>query len=142
MNAENCIFCAILEGRMDCSPVAEDTHAFAFMDVSPINPGHVLVIPKRHVAELTDLSDEELVHTMRLVRRVAGVLGEIDVRCEGYNLFQANGAAAGQEVFHVHFHLVPRFAGDALRIHADPNRPRADRSELDRLAAALADRLA
>ncbi len=137
MNDE-CAFCGILSGKLESSKVAETEDAVAFMDLRPFNAGHVLVIPRRHAAELGDLSEEEAANVFRLVHRVASALPKSGVRCEGYHVSQANGAAAGQEVFHAHFHLVPRFRGDAIRVLIDPNRPKYRREELNRFAEGIA----
>lgn len=134
----DCVFCRILSGELESSVVAKDEYAFAFMDKRPINAGHVLVVPRRHAAQITDLSEDEAANVFRLVHRVASALPKSGVRCEGYRLSQTNGAAAGQEVFHVHFHVVPRFLGDAERLIIDPDRPRFSREELSRCAASIA----
>lgn len=133
----NCVFCRILSGELEATVVAQDEHAVAFMDRRPINAGHVLVIPRRHAVQLGDLSEDEAVEVFRLVHRVASALPKSGFRCEGYHLSQANGAAAGQEVAHAHFHLVPRFAGDGVRLVVDPNRPTFSREQLNRLAESI-----
>lgn len=134
-----CVFCRVLSGDLESSVVAEDEHAVALMDIAQINAGHVLVVPRRHAVELADLSEAEAAEVFRLVHRVASALPNSGLRCEGYHLSQANGAAAGQEVFHVHFHLVPRFRGDSVRSSVDPDRPTYDRDELDRFAESIAE---
>ena len=139
--SEGCVFCEIVAGRAEASVVAWDEHAVAFMDRRPVNAGHVLVAPRRHAAQLDDLDEEEAVRVFRMVYRVAAALPKSGVRCEGFRLSQANGAAAGQEVPHVHFHVVPRFEGDAERLVVDPDRPRYGRAELDRVAASIAGAL-
>ena len=133
-----CVFCRILSGELESSVVAEDGYAVAFMDRGQINAGHVLVVPRRHATELGDLSEAEAADVFRLVHRVASALPKSGLRCEGYHLSQANGAAAGQEVFHVHFHLVPRFRGDSVRSLVDPERPKYNREELNRFAESIA----
>lgn len=134
---QECVFCRIASGELEASLVAEDEHAIAFMDRRPINAGHVLVIPRRHASQLDDMSEEEAAHVFRLVHRVASALPQSGIRCEGYHLSQANGAAAGQEVFHAHFHLVPRFEGDPVRFAVAPNRPQYSREQLDEFAQSI-----
>jgi diadenosine tetraphosphate (Ap4A) HIT family hydrolase len=134
----DCVFCGILSGDIEASFVSKHDHAAAFMDINQINAGHVLVVPTAHASQLADLSEDQAAETFRLVHRVACALPKSGVRCEGYHLAQANGAAAGQEVFHVHFHLVPRFVGDPFRISVDPARPRFSREALDKLAKDIA----
>lgn len=136
---DNCIFCKILAGELESSIVAEDEHALAFMDISQINAGHVLIVPRRHAVELGDLSEEEAANVFRLVHRIAAALPNSGLRCDGYNLFQSNGTAAGQDVFHAHFHLIPRFRDDALQISIDPNRPKYDRDEMNQFAERIAN---
>ena len=141
---DDCVFCKILCGELEASVVAEDEHAIALMDKGQINAGHVLVIPRRHAAQLGDLSEDEAATVFRLVYRVALALSKSGVRCEGYRISQVNGSAAGQKVFHVHFHIVPRFRGDSVTYSVDPTRPKYGRSELNQfaenIAAAMSDR--
>ncbi|MBN2311214.1 MAG: HIT domain-containing protein [Candidatus Hydrogenedentes bacterium] len=137
----DCIFCRIIEGSADRSLVCEDAHAVAFMDLGQINPGHVLIVPRRHAAELVDLSEEEAAATFGMVHRVACAVKRSGLRCEGYNVWQSNGTVAGQDVFHVHFHVLPRFPGDALRISVAPDRPMHGRADLDAFAGAIAAQL-
>ena len=84
------------------------------MDIQPVNPGHLLVIPHRHSAYLADLSEEEGAQMFRVARRLAAALRLSGVKSEGVNLFLADGEAAGQEVFHVHLHVFPRYGGDGF----------------------------
>jgi diadenosine tetraphosphate (Ap4A) HIT family hydrolase len=133
-----CVFCRVLSGELESSVVAEDDLAVALMDARPITAGHVLVVPRRHAVELGDLAEDEAVNVFRLVHRVASALRRSGIRCEGYHLSQANGAAAGQEVFHAHFHLVPRYPGDPVRFSVDPDRPEYGRGELDQFAESIA----
>ena len=136
--SDGCVFCRIISGELKSSVVAEDEHAVAIMDIAQINAGHVLVIPREHATELGDLGQEDALNVFRLVHRVACALPRCGIRCEGYHLAQANGVAAGQEIFHVHFHLVPRFTGDSVRSAVDPDRPKYDREELSHFAAKIA----
>lgn len=136
--ADDCVFCGILAGEREASIVAEDEHAVAIMDINPFNAGHVLVIPRRHAAQLDALGEDEAADVFRMVHRIASALPKSGLRCEGYHVSQANGAAAGQDVFHVHFHVVPRFEGDPVRLRIERDRPRYDREALDRFAAQIA----
>jgi diadenosine tetraphosphate (Ap4A) HIT family hydrolase len=131
-----CIFCAIVAGQFPASFVYADETAMAFMDVNPVTPGHVLVVPRAHAIGLLDLDEETGAHLFRVAMRLRRGL-----RCEGVNLFLADGEAAFQEVFHVHLHVFPRFAGDAFKIDADWSNP-PPRAELDEHAAAIRGALA
>jgi histidine triad (HIT) family protein len=134
-----CIFCDILHGRMPGSFVYRDEHAAAFMDIQPVNPGHLLVVPVRHAASLADTDANTAAHLMRIAHRLAAALRRSSVRCEGVNLFLADGAAAMQEVFHVHLHVFPRFADDGfgLRFPPEYHTRRPSRTALDELATEL-----
>jgi len=132
-----CVFCAISAGEAPASLVHEDEVALACMDVHPINEGHVLVVPREHAASLAELDPEAGAHVFRVAQRVAGGLRESGLRCEGVNLFLADGEAAGQDVFHVHLHVLPRFEGDNLLIKPREGFGRPDREALDDLAARL-----
>jgi len=110
----------------------------AFMDTRPINPGHVLVIPREHVAGLSDLDEKTGAHLFVVAMRVAGALRCSGVRCEGINLFLADGEAASQEVFHVHLHVVPRYVGDGFGLRFGPDYGHMpSRSALDEVAAMI-----
>jgi histidine triad (HIT) family protein len=133
---DGCVFCAIVAGREPASRVYEDDRALAVLTIGPVNRGHALVLPRRHAADLADLDEDEGAHLFRVAMRVAAAIRRSGVRCEGVNLFLADGAAAFQEVFHVHLHVFPRFRGDAFRLEADWS-VRPDRAELAETAALL-----
>ena len=110
-----CIFCAIVAQRMPSTVVADNAQALAIMDINPANDGHVLVLPKVHSTDVFDLAPEVGAEVMRLCIQVAQAL-KASLRPDGLNLLQASGEAAGQEVFHTHVHVLPRWYGDnALR---------------------------
>lgn len=113
---DDCIFCKLLSGELEVSLVHKDDLCSAFMDIQPVNPGHVLVVPNRHAHCLADLKQEEGVEMFRMAQRLAAALHRIGVKCEGVNFFLADGAAAGQEVFHVHLHVFPRYERDGFKL--------------------------
>ncbi len=139
----NCVFCAIAAQRAPAAVVYEDEGALAFMDIHPITEGHVLVIPKKHNRNLFDLDDDSSVAVLRVARTVArGLRGALNA--DGMNLFQSSERAGGQEVFHFHFHLIPRFEADGVMAREGGGRtmrwrPRGSpsRVELDVLAAKI-----
>ena len=131
----DCVFCAIVATRAEASLVNEDETAVAFLDINPITPGHALVVPRAHAASLAELDAELGGHLFRVAMRVASALRASPLRVEGVNLFLSDGAAAGQDVFHVHLHVLPRFAGDGLRIAHEAGAP--GREALDAQAAAI-----
>jgi histidine triad (HIT) family protein len=108
----------------------------AFLDIRPVNPGHTLVVPRRHYACLAELSEDDGARLFVIAQRLAATIRRSGVRCEGITLFLADGEAASQEVFHCHLHVLPRFAGDAFRINADVSVSPA-RAELDTIAKRL-----
>ena len=114
MTNGDCIFCKILAGESEVSFVYRVETCAAFMDTQPINPGHLLVVPIRHAADLSELRDEEGAQLFRIAQRLAAALRRSGVKCEGINLFLADGEAAMQEVFHIHLHVLPRFGGDGF----------------------------
>lgn len=134
-----CVFCAIVAGRAESSIVGKDEVAVAFLDLQPAVVGHALVVPRRHVATLADLTPDEGAAVWELGRRVAAAARAAGL-AEGVNLFLADGPAAGQEVWHVHLHVLPRTAGDGLRL--DGAFRMAERPELDATATRLRDALA
>ncbi|WP_129841148.1 HIT domain-containing protein [Streptomyces sp. RFCAC02] len=136
----DCVFCAIAEGRAEASIVHEDETAVAFMDLRPVTPGHLLVIPRAHAPALDDPDDRSADAVWTIGRRLARALRDSTLRCEGINFFVADGEAAFQEVFHFHLHVFPRFAGDPFRLSADWHT--RERPELDATAAAVRAALA
>ncbi|MGH2346464.1 MAG: HIT family protein [Chloroflexota bacterium] len=124
-----CIFCEIIAGDRPASVVYEDAAVIAFLDTAPITAGHVLVIPRQHVAGLGAMDETTGMQLFRIASRLGTALRRSSLRCEGVNLFLADGAAAGQDVFHVHLHVFPRFVGDLFRIEADRS-VRPPRAEL------------
>jgi histidine triad (HIT) family protein len=114
-----CVFCEISAGRAPASLVLEDDLAVCILDIHPVNPGHVLVLPKRHAAQLADLDEPTGAHLFVLALRLQGAIRKSGVRCEAINVVLSDGAVAGQEVNHVHLHVIPRFEGDPLVIRYD-----------------------
>ncbi len=119
--ADICVFCAIVAGAAPAEIVYADDLTVAFLDIAPLAPGHVLVIPRRHVANLWDLPDELAGPLMATTVRMAGAVNAA-FHPGGLNLFHSTGADAGQSVFHVHLHVVPRWRGDRFRPPIVPDR--------------------
>jgi|GraSoiStandDraft_30_1057271.scaffolds.fasta_scaffold336187_2 histidine triad (HIT) family protein len=129
----DCVFCRIVAGAADASVVYEDDRLLAFCDVNPVNPGHLLIIPKIHRVGLVDLDESDGIRMFVVAQRLAAAVQRSGLRCQGVNLFLADGKAAGQEVFHVHLHMFPRYMGDRFRL--DSGQRRASRRDLDEIAA-------
>jgi histidine triad (HIT) family protein len=131
----DCVFCRILAGELPGSFVYRDERVAAFMDIQPVNPGHLLVVPLAHAPYLADLDPNDGERMFRVAQRLGAALRASGVRCEGVNLFLADGEAAMQEVFHAHLHVFPRYPGDGFGLrfgaHYGTHPPR---EELDAVA--------
>jgi len=130
----DCIFCKIVAGAVPCFKIYEDDATLSFLDINPVNPGHALIIPKRHSPNLLATPDEDLQAVIPVVKRIAAAVQE-ELSPDGINLHQANGPGAAQSVLHFHIHVVPRRFGDSLVVNWEL-RP-GDKGEI----AAVADRL-
>ncbi|UGT39954.1 HIT family protein [Nocardia yamanashiensis] len=134
------IFADIVAGRAPSSKVYEDADVVAFMDIRPFTPGHLLVIPKVPARSLSELDPAVGGKLFQVGQRLAAALRESEVRCDGVNFFLADGVTAGQEVFHVHLHVIPRTPGDGFGLRGRPTSPR--REDLDYLAGSIKGALA
>ena len=119
-----CVFCDIIAKRTEGHIVFEDDRCIAILDIFPANPGHTLVMPKKHFSLLGEVPIEELTHAIQVVQRI-GPAVQHAINAQGYNVLANNGSAAGQLVPHVHFHLVPRTMNDGMKFEW----PRNDASE-------------
>lgn len=113
---ENCIFCKIVAGESPKFEVFEDEQTLAFMDINPASEGHVLVIPKAHWQDLYSMPDEQLGYVTATTKRVATAVQKT-FQPDGISLNQANGKGAAQSILHFHFHIVPRWSGDELKMN-------------------------
>lgn len=111
----HCIFCKIVAGEIPAAKVYEDALTVAFMDIGQVNPGHVLVACKRHAVTLLELTADEAAAVMQTAQRIAQAAQQA-FEPDGITLFQANGAAGGQTVFHFHMHVLPRHAEDGMAL--------------------------
>ncbi len=111
MAQDNCIFCKIIKGGIKTTKVYEDENTYAFLDISPVNIGHTLVLPKKHFTNIHDTPGETLTQIMGTVKRVAKAL-KISLKADGVNINMNNDKAAGQVIFHTHIHVIPRYDGD------------------------------
>ena len=135
------LFAKIIRGEIPCHKVYEDEHTFAFLDIFPRTAGHTLVIPKRGAENLLDIEPDVLGHVMACVRKLAPAIVSA-VGAGGFMIQQFNGAAAGQSVFHLHVHIVPRTEGERLRQHGAAENKVSDddlAKVAEKIRAALAD---
>ena len=128
----NCIFCAIAAGEIPSFKIYEDDAFLAYLDINPFSKGHTLVIPKRHASDIVAADDDTLAELIVRVKKVAAHVKEA-LGCDGFNILQNNGEAAGQTVRHIHFHIVPRWNGDPLAFENS----KGDMEVLKALAAKL-----
>ena len=128
----DCVFCAIAANEIPSFKVYEDDLVLAYLDINPFSTGHTLVIPKEHSSGLTDTPDETLAALVARVKKVAAHL-KTALPCDGFNILQNNGEAAGQTVMHIHFHIVPRYGKEEISFISR-------KGDMDELKA-LADRI-
>jgi histidine triad (HIT) family protein len=128
----NCIFCKILAGELPGEVVQEDEHTVAFMDINPWTRGHAVVIPRRHAKNLYEIEDDDLERTVVSAKRLAIRMKE-RLGCDGINLLNSCEAPAWQTIFHLHVHVIPRYADDPLQLPIRPQRAEPD--DLARVAA-------
>ncbi len=139
--ARPCVFCEIAAGRLDAARVIyRDASVIAFLDHAPRNPGHVLIAPLTHARDLLDVPSPIAGHMMRVAQTIAQAIATTDLQAEGFNVIANSGAAAGQSVFHLHLHVIPRFATEPP-VATGP-KTRAAPGELEAVAAKLRAALA
>jgi histidine triad (HIT) family protein len=129
--ANDCLFCGIVAGEVPAQIVDSDEHTVAFMDINPATPGHALVVPRTHTADLLEIPDEDLERTILAARRLTRTIDEA-LEPDGFNLLNSCRPAAWQTVFHFHIHVIPRYDDDPLKL---PWIPRgAEAAEIERVA--------
>jgi len=137
-----CIFCKIVDGEAEASIAYRDELVTAFMDMHPVTAGHTLVVPNDHSSGVDGVEERAGGRIFEIARRIAVSFADAGVRAEGANFFLANGAVAGQTVFHCHLHVIPRYGGDGFGFRAGVfGRGRPKRSELDDQAERLRETL-
>jgi len=122
---DKCVFCKIMRKEIPAQFVYEDEKLVAFLDISPVNPGHTLVVPKEHYRNMYDTPDELFAHAMVKVKKIADAIVRA-TKSNGTNIGINNGAAAGQVVFHTHIHIIPRLAADGLKHWPHKQLPKED----------------
>jgi histidine triad (HIT) family protein len=130
----DCLFCGIVDGSVPSQTIDSDERTVSFMDIAPATPGHALVVPRKHSADLLEIEADDLTATMLAAQRLARRMNEV-LDADGIDLINASGAAAWQTVFHFHIHVVPRYEDDPLKLPWVPEE--GDRDEI----AKVADRL-
>ena len=107
----NCLFCKIINKEIPADIIYEDDSVIAFLDIAPVNPGHTLLIPKKHATDILDSDPQSLSDLIKVSPKISKAVID-SVNATGFNFYQNNGEVAGQAVLHLHFHIIPRFEGD------------------------------
>ena len=134
----DCIFCKIIDGDVPAAKLIETDRVISFLDINPVNPGHALVVPKRHVTSLLDLQQNELHVAIFVAKRVAGAVVEA-TDSPAFNIVHNTGEAAGQEIDHTHFHVIPRRPDDGVEFGW--RQLSYEEGKLEELQRAIRDRL-
>lgn len=116
---EECVFCRVADGDIPSATLYENEEFRVILDVAPAGKGHALILPKQHYKDLYEIPDEVVQRAIVLAKKMITVMTEA-LECDGFNLIQNNGAAAGQTVFHFHIHLIPRYRDDGLKLNWVP----------------------
>lgn len=111
---ENCLFCKIIKGEIPSSKIYEDKNTFAFLDISPVNKGHALIIPKMHSETILDMDDEDAANLIKTIKKISKAV-MTSTNADGFNIMMNNYKASGQIIPHAHFHIIPRFENDGLK---------------------------
>lgn len=128
MKKDDCIFCRIANGEIPSKTLYEDRDFRVILDLGPATKGHALILPKEHAADLYELPEELAASVFVLAKKMAVRMTE-RLQCDGMNLVQNNGEAAGQTVSHFHVHIIPRYAGDGQKISWVPGKPAQEELE-------------
>lgn len=129
--SRDCIFCKIVSGEIPSAKVYEDEDALVILDISPINKGHSLVLSKEHYTDIYDTPEELLLKLASITKKIS-LATKKSLACDGINIVQNNERTAGQLVFHIHFHIIPRFSHDGIRF--DTNRKKYEENEMNEFA--------
>lgn len=137
MKDENCIFCKLANGDIPTNTLYEDEAFRVIMDSDPAVKGHALVIPKNHYANIYEIDAKTAAGAAKVAKKMAEKISDV-LGCDGLNILQNNGEAAGQTVFHYHVHLIPRYSGDADRIRMNWDHVAFTDEEMEEIRASLA----
>ena len=133
----DCLFCKIVSGELPSSKVYEDKDLLAFLDIKPVNPGHVLIIPKKHFKNIHDTPDEIMAKLIIAAKKIAAVIQD-KLGVTGVNVGMNNGSAAGQLVFHTHIHIMPRYGKDSFKLWSGKEYAEGEREKVaEKIKSAL-----
>lgn len=132
-----CIFCNIVNGKISCSKIYEDENFIAILDIRPINLGHALLIPKRHFVNVLDAPDDVSEKIYPVIKKITNAMKQ-GYKCDGFNIIQNVEKAGGQEVFHFHIHIIPRYKGDGIKFGVE-HKSYASQDDMYQWAKKVAD---
>lgn len=135
---EFCIFCKIVQKQATSSIIYEDEAVMVFLDIRPLNLGHTLIIPKAHFVDIFDIPPELMSRIHRVSKQIAFAVKKA-TKADGISIIQQNGKAAGQDIFHLHVHVIPRFEGQKLQSFSELRE--VDRASLDEMAEKIKQQL-
>ena len=134
MNDGSCIFCRIAQKQVSASFVYEDEKVISFLDIKPLNEGHTLVIPKAHYESIFEIPEDLVAHLHGVTKRIALAVKKA-TNADGISISQQNGKAAGQEIFHLHVHIIPRYEGQKLPSFSEVSQ--ADKEKMSQTVAKI-----
>lgn len=140
---DNCIFCKIIKGEIPANKIYEDDDCLAFLDIQPVNAGHVLIIPKIHEQYIYKIDDKITSKMFMVTNKINKAIRQSKIKCEGINYFLADGEAAFQEVSHAHIHCFPRYKDDGFKLQFSGRyyNHKPNREELERVAKEIRENL-
>lgn len=131
---KDCLFCKIIRGEVPSYTIFENDDVKAYLDLSQVNPGHTLMIPKKHIANFFDYTSDDAQRFLQYIPAIANAIKNYDPKITGMNITTNNGASAGQVVMHSHIHFIPRFAGDGLKIATRNNEASYSEADYQKIA--------
>ncbi len=137
--SNTCIFCKIVSGDLPSTKIYEDETVLAFMDINPVEEGHALVIPKKHLDPITNVPDNILKEIIAVVKKIASAQLTA-LNASGVNISQANGSGAGQEVPHIHFHIIPRYSTNPQEANWKPGKYKSN-EKINQIAELIKEEL-
>lgn len=132
---DDCLFCKIIRGQVPSYTVFENDDVKAFLDISQVNPGHTLMVPKKHIVNFFDYTSQDAKRFLQYIPLIANAIKASDPKITGMNINTNNGAAANQVVMHSHIHFVPRFEGDGLKLPTRNNASKYSDEDYQKVAA-------
>ncbi|WEV36451.1 HIT family protein [Lactobacillus sp. ESL0677] len=134
---EDCLFCKIIRGDVPSYTVFENDDVKAFLDLSQVNPGHTLMVPKKHITNFFDYTSEDARRFLQYIPEIANAIKKFDPKITGMNINTNNGSSANQVVMHSHIHFVPRFEGDGLKLATRNNADKYSEADYQKIADAI-----